>query len=271
VTDLTASEVSVFAKREVVEADVQAQLEAFDRSTSSTERLNDLQIALTLVDDFLGENMQNGKIGKLGWSSLTASDGSALPGAGFDDPGVFVLDTGTATTNGSAKLSHGAKANLIGVPIFMCEMRVRLSELTHASPTSCWIGLHNGAIGAEPASGMFFRYLPGNETWDAVCSNGGVRLALATSCLADGQFHRFRITSDGSGIIRFYVDVAPQQTGVPVATITDDPLTDPFGTAEYLPNLAMYSPAFSISKTGGAGVPSSLAVDYFALRYEHAR
>jgi hypothetical protein len=206
-----ASDVSVYATGEVVEADVQAQLEAFDRATSSNERIDDLQIAVTLVDDFMSGTAQSGKIGKLRWTSEVTNDGQVTRGGPYSEPGVLTLDTGA---NGAAMLRLG-KGTIGGNPLFVCEMRVKLDPPVDTQGT-CWIGLHNGTVGLEPKTGFFFRHGQLGDHWEAVCSYQGTARAYDTGVPADDKFHRFRITCDGaewggSSIARFYIDAPEQQ------------------------------------------------------------
>jgi hypothetical protein len=271
-TDPTASEVSVGAAGEVVEADVQAQLETFDRATAKNERIDDLQIATTLVDDFVSGTSQTGKIGKLGWTSDVTNDGQVTRGTGYSEPGVMVLDTGA---NGAAMLRLGT-GTLAGSPLFVCDMRVKLVDLNQPgeAQATCCIGLYNGVAGQQPGTGFFFRYA-GLGHWEAVCVYAGAASppAVLDRVAVDNEFHRFRITCDGgewgSGIVRFYIDPPAQpQVSTPDATITNEP---PPGNRVYLPLASVrYAPALSITTTGG-GTNKRIAIDYFALRREVAR
>ena len=118
----------------------------------------------------------------------------------------------------------------------MCEWRSKITDLNNGSDQfSCWFGLHNGSTASEPTTGFYFRYTAADGTsWQAVCANGGPRTVVNTNVVADVDFHRFRITSDGGGVARFYID------DVQVAVITSS-----------LPSVNRHTPNAMIKKTAG--------------------
>jgi hypothetical protein len=172
---------------------------------------------------------------------------------GASEPGIFVIGTGTASS-GWHGINLGSN-NLKGAPLFMCEWRLKLSNLNDGSDTfSCWFGLHNGSAGIEPTTGFYFRYKAADGTsWRAACADGGPPNVANTNVAADTLFHRFRITSDGSGVARFYIDDAQ------VAMITSG-----------LPSVNRYTPNAMIRKTAGIAARTA-RLDYFALRFEQIR
>jgi hypothetical protein len=139
-----------------------------------------------------------------------------------------------------------------------------------------YFGLHDGTAGAEPATGLYFRYRnAGSKAWEAVCANGGSRTVRDTGVDASvGAYsatanHRFRIVCEAgtTTTVRFFID------DLEVAHFTDD-ATDLNPLHTYTANLPSaphrYTPAVTIAKFNGTA-GRSLKLDYFALRYAHAR
>jgi hypothetical protein len=119
---------------------------------------------------------------------------------------------------------------------------------------SCWVGLHNGLAGGDPTTGFYFQYTPATgANWQAVCADNGSRASVDTEVPVTTGFHRLRFTSDGAGTARFYIDSAL------VGTITSK-----------LPTTWWHAPCTSIAKRSGAAA-RDVVIDYFALRWEHAR
>jgi hypothetical protein len=250
---IAASDVSVVPAGELIDTDVQAVLQALDRRLAKAHLIDDLQVAMTLVDDFMGNSAATGTIGQLGWSLGAGATGTAVVGVVVDQPGIFTIGTGTTAT-GWQNLNLGNN-NLRGGPVLMCEWRLKVTALNNATDQcSWWFGVHNNLAGAEPTTGFYFRYTPGDGTsWQAVCANGGARTVVSCGKTVDTSFHRFRITCDGAGIARFYID------SLLVATITTS-----------VPTTNRYSPAASLRKSTGTAARGAV-IDYFALRYEYAR
>jgi hypothetical protein len=250
---VAASDVSVVPAGEIIDTDAQAVLEALDRRLSKVNVVDDLQVAMTLVDDFMGNTTTSGTIGQLGWAVPLGTSGTAAAGLLTNDPGTFLIGTGTAT-DGWHSINLG-NTNLKSAPVLMCEWRFRVSNHNDGSNTaSYWFGLHDHLKAGEPSTGFYVRYSAADgPNWQAVCANGGSRTVVDTGVAVNIVFHRFRITSDGGGIARFYIDSNL------VATITTN-----------LPSGNRYSPCVGIRKTGGT-TERKAAVDYFALRYEHIR
>jgi hypothetical protein len=244
--------VTVVPTGEITSLDVQQVLQDMDARLSKVQMFDDLQVALTLVDDFMGNTAASGTIGELGWALPAGATGTATAAAGASEPGIFVVGTGT-TSSGWHGINLGSN-NLIGSPVLMCDWRVKLTNTNNASDKfSCWFGLHNATMANEPTSGFYFRYTPADTHWFAACADGGAPNAVATNVVADTDFHRFRITSDGAGAARFYIDDAP------VAVLLSS-----------LPSTNRYTPNLMIRKSAGAGARNA-RVDYFALRFEQAR
>jgi hypothetical protein len=250
---VAASDVSVLPAGEIIDTDAQAVFQALDRRLSKVNLIDDLQVAMTLVDDFMGNTAKTGTIGQLGWALTLGATGTAAVGVIVNEPGLFLIGTGTSTS-GWQGISLGNN-NLRGAPTLLCEWRLRANPNDGSNAASYWFGLHNNLAAAEPTTGIYFRCTAADgASWRAVCANAGARTVVDTAVPVDSIFHRFRMTSDGSGIARFYID------GNLVATIVTN-LPGPTGR---------HSPCATIRKTAGTAERKA-AIDYFALRYEHAR
>ncbi len=250
---VAASDVSVVPVGEITDTDVQSALASLDGRLGKVHLIDDLQVAMTLVDDFMGTTTTSGTIGAIGWASLTGATGTITIPSVAGGPGIVQASTGTTST-GFQGINLGA--SLKGAPVLMCEWRVRLTNTNVAGDAaSCWFGLHNDSHGAEPTTGLYFRYTAADgPNWRAVCNNGGASTNVNTPVAADVAFHRFRITSDGAGVVRFYID------DVLVATITSN-----------IPSTSnRHGPALSVRKTTGTTSFGAL-IDYFAMRYEFNR
>jgi hypothetical protein len=256
---VAADQVSVVPAGELTSTDAQAALEELDGRLNPVHLIDDLQVAVTRVDDFIGGTAASGSIGELGWS--IGGTGGARTTIDGSEPGVFVVDTGGKV--GGAKALFFGGGSLVDHPVLMCEWRLRMNALNDANNRhALWFGLHDDQTGAaEPTTGFYFRYDGTDGKWKAVCANAGARTVVVGSKVADTAYHRFRITCDGSTtspIARFYVD------DLLIATIT---ASVPSGTHRY-------APAASIRKVfpaNLAGATRSLYADYFAMRWEHAR
>jgi len=236
---------------EITKTNAQEALAELDGRLSKVQMFEDLQVATTLVDDFMGNTATSGTIGQLGWALPSGATGTAFAAAGASEPGIFVIGTGTASS-GWHGINLGSN-NLFGAPLFMCEWRVKLTHLNSpADQYSCWFGLHNATAALEPTSGFYFRYTPGDTHWFAACADGGAPNAAATDVVVDTNFHRFRITS-GAGVARFYID------DVQKAMLSSS-----------LPSSNRYTPNVMVRKSLGTAA-RNLRIDYFALRYEQPR
>ena len=249
---IPASQVSYVPTGEIQKTNVQDVLEVMDLRLSKVQLFEDLQVAMTLVDDFMGNTSASGTIGQLGWALPAGATGPAAAAAGATEPGIFVVGTG-ATSSGWHGINLGS-GTLVGSPVMMCEWRIKLPNLNNLSDKySCWFGLHDATTAVEPTTGFYFRYTPGDTHWFVACADGGPPNAVATTVAVDTDFHRFRITADGAGVARFYIDDA--QVGLITASV---------------PTTNRYTPNATIRKSAGT-TARTIRVDYFALRYEKAR
>jgi hypothetical protein len=251
---IAAADVSVTPAGEIIDTDVQAALEDLDRRLGKVRAIDDLQVAMTLIDDFMGSSAATGTIGELGWARGFGATGTAQVGVQLAGPGVFAIGTGTSAT-GWQNLNLGNRA-LVGGPAFMSEWRIRLPAVSSSAQAfSVWFGLNDDLLGNEPGTGFYFRYTPGDgPNWQGACALNGSRTVLNLGVPADTNFHRFRMTCDGAGVVRFYID------SVLRGTITTNAPTISGG----------HAPSLSLRKSTGT-TSRSVFVDYFALRYEFAR
>jgi hypothetical protein len=243
-----ASQVNVAATGEIPQTNAQDAFSRLDTRLGKTHFIDDLRVAMTLVDDFVGSSLVSGSIGQLGWNTA-GSGGTTALGLTMGPPGVFKIGSGAANAGWQNVTLGGNFLN--SAPALMCEWRVKPNVL---GTSSYWMGLHNGA-GGDPTRGLFFRYrVSDGLSWRAVCADANNTAPVNTSVFIDTvSFHRFRIVCTGSGFAYFYIDDNLVAT-IPVA----------LGTAD------QYSPAAMVQKTTGvtAGV---LSLDYFALRWEYPR
>jgi hypothetical protein len=153
---IPASNVTVVPTGEITKTNAQDALAELDGRLSKVQMFEDLQVAITLVDDFMGNTATSGTIGQLGWALPSGGTGTAAAAAGASEPGIFVIGTGTSSS-GWHGINLGSN-NLIGAPLFMCEWRLKLTKLNSSSDQySCWFGLHNATTALEPTSGFYFR------------------------------------------------------------------------------------------------------------------
>jgi hypothetical protein len=253
-TTVAASDVSVVPVGEIIDTDAQSVFAALDQRTAKMNLIDDLQVAMTLVDDFMGNTATTGTIGQLGWALPPTGTGTAAVAVIVNEPGIITIGTGTTST-GWHNMNLG-NTNMLGPTVLLCEWRHKLSAINNGTDDcSVWFGLHNNLAGAEPTTGFYFRFTAADgANWQAVCAKSGARTVVDTGVPADIAFHRFRFSFDGVAIARFYIDSNL------VATITTN-----FPTTN-----GRFSPVLSVRKTAGT-VARGVLVDYFALRFERSR
>ena len=125
---VAASDVSVVPVGEIIDTDVQSALASLDGRLSKVHLIDDLQVAMTLVDDFMGTTTTSGTIGTLGWASLTGATGTITIPSVAGGPGIVQASTGTTST-GFQGINLGS--SLKGAPVLMCEWRIRLDQHQH--------------------------------------------------------------------------------------------------------------------------------------------
>lgn len=250
--DAPASEIRVEPTGELVADHVQAALVDVYRRTSALAQLDDLRVAHEVVDDFpLGD----GRVGTLSWLVDSAGTGAGAADIGKLEGGVVGLATGGSPT-GRVGLNLGLDHHA-GQQIFTMEWRVRVDQATSGSGRICF-----GAVSDVDGSGDtglpdrgFYFLLDGDaKNWSCACAGGGGRTRVDTKVPVDGAFHRFRITCDGGGMVRFSIDDRK-----PVSISDDLP-----GEKD------TYGQGISLVQ-GNGRVPAVVAVDWYYLRRELPR
>jgi hypothetical protein len=249
-----ATEITATPSGELVGADVAEQLLELDLRAGSLRRLHDLRNAWEDYDDFVNTANANGQVGKLGWHvGLSGGATVAYPVASEQMSGG-VVRLGTGTTSASAYcVVHLGHRLFAGAPELVVEWRARLEALNNGlQDYTVAIGCANGPYPGATA-GFGFVYAPGDTSWHVV-SAASATTNVDTNVPADTAWHRFRITCDGAGALRFYVDDAL------VRTVTTN-----------LPAAQMWSPSVTVRKSSGTGTARSVLVDYFFGRVELLR
>lgn len=299
-TQFEATQVHVAPTGDLPDGNAQQAIATLEARNNSAQFIEDLQVALTLVDDFLGGNivdrtMSDGSIGQLGWNTIPpiappTTAPAPTQALKVGPPGVVLVFTG-GNVGGWRTVTLGGGnlfGNALSKPKFlMCEWRILpqlLSPPTQPSfrSASCWFGLHDVTVKQDnsfvvPTKGLFFRYTPDDNTntWWAVSGNGGgdsspttvkQDTGVAVQPTPTATFHRFRIVYT-DGVASFYIDrheSSDPATLQPKATITN-----------VLFGGSPFAPAASVQQTNSAqqtgSTPGNLFLDYFALRWETTR
>jgi hypothetical protein len=210
-----AASVAVEPTGELVAEDVQTALvDVFER-TGATAGLTDLKVAYQLVDDFAPTAADHP--GQLGWFTEASGPGAGVVAAPPQEGGVIRLSTGTS--GGSRAGIHLGLDQQVGSPVFTMGWRIRIDKADDADAAIAFGALASidSAVGGGPGPGMWFVYDPAEKgsTWWCRCAAGGEVTEVDTGRDANSQAHRFAITSDGAGLIRFWYDDAE------VAAISD--------------------------------------------------
>lgn len=212
-------------------------------------RLHDLRAAVEVVDDFTFASP--GQVP--GWQIVDEAPGSGTVWSPSEG-GLLQLSSGPTST-GRAGLHRGL-AHLRGMPRSTMEWRLRL--LARAGRTGgAAFGYLDGVAGGGtlPSVGGCFVLRPDvSDHWLLVCANSEGRIVQESDVVPDDAHHRFTITTDGVGLVRFYVDdvrVGSIDSNVPITS-------DAYGVG--------------IEVFGGVGEGSCIAeIDWFYLRRELAR
>jgi hypothetical protein len=244
----------------------QVVLEDLDQRLGKTHLIDDLRVAMTLIDDFLGGTDPN-FIGQLGWKSAGNGTTSGAVAAGLGGPpGMWKIGTGGADWAWKNVTLGGG--NYLSAPTYvMCEWRIRANVV---GTTPCWFGLHDAPPAGPPPNvttptkGLFFQY-PGDSNdgkWWAVGKGASNRAKTTNVSVESGSFHRFRIIYT-NGVAYFFIDGNP----APPPDAEGNPTN---GIPVTLGVFSVFAPAASIQKTGGTS-GGVLNLDYFALRWETPR
>lgn len=250
-----AAAVSVAPSGELVAEDVQDALVSVYRRTSALARRDDLVVAHEIVDDFA---YRSGQIGE-GWFVDVAGVGATVESVPDKEGGIVRLTSGTEAS-GRAGI-HLGLAQHTGSPVFTMEWRVRLDAAS--SPDDDYV-IVVGAVdtvtspgtGLTVDNGMYFTYDPSRHgpRWAYACARAGEVSVQDSGRRPGTQFSRLGITSDGAGLIRFWIDETEVgSTKEPVPTEED-----------------RYGQGIEVANVTGAE-PAVVEVDWFYLRRELPR
>jgi hypothetical protein len=278
-TDLTpATDVVVEPTGELLGDDLQEAIHDLDTRAAKSRPIDDVQVAMTITDDFMGNTPTSGRIGTLGWTigpNGTGGGGTVAYSTLTSRPGVVRLGVDGATATWVA-INLGVQ--LYRTPVFVQETLARIEKENDATGSVvARFGLGNNLNAQESHVGYYFSYGPspdepnGPQSWCAVCAVGGVRERVPINMPAVPPitgWHRFRITSDGAELIlgnslvhvtvlRYYVDDITQ----PVAEIVTNTQS----------SFQRYAPIIGIRRTAGTDTQRGLFVDSYQLRWETTR
>jgi len=285
VSDPVATDVVVEPRGEILGDDLQAAIHDLDTRSARSRPIDDMQVAMTITDDFMGNTTTSGAIGALGWAigAGAGAGGSISYSTVTSRPGVLRLGLDGAAAPTWVAINLGFQ--LKSTPVFVQETRARIEKVDDANGSAeVFFGLGNKLNATEPKVGCYFGYGPDPEDpedpedphWWAACAVGGdptqrirrrIDMPPPPAPGATG-WHRFRITSDGSQlfpgnalspqtVVRYYVDDITQ----PVAQIVTST-----GALAALP----FAPIIGIRRTAGTDV-RGLFVDSYQLRWETTR
>lgn len=257
-----------------VATDTQGAIESIEDRIAPTAFLDDLDVAIQLVDHFLGGGATSGIIGELGWLMAVGASGGITDTAvivdgtcgqiaistGVDAGGYCELQLRSGNTGGTpfGLAMHGA-------PVFAYEVKLRVPTLpTSAQDFTVAIGFCNKSTTASPTAGFWFScpsfVTDPTPTW--VCATGDPDTAITAADslipIVAAQDYRLRCVCDGAGTAYFYID------GVLVHTQT---ASTNFPDANVDSN--SYAPTIKIRKTAGT-TARLIRTDYFGLRYEYS-
>lgn len=174
------------------------------------QRMHDLQVAYEVVDDFPNGATNSGRVGTAGWTVVSAGDGSRVANPKVAEGGVVSLVAGPTPADRCGM--HLDMGMLQGSPLFTMEWRVSLDGAALQEGNVFFGAVDSVEVTgtgprAEPATGQFFRHDRAiASTWQCVFVQDGKRRAVDSKVAADDKFHRFGITSDSTGLLRFYID-----------------------------------------------------------------
>lgn len=251
---------------EISATNTQAALENVDDRLNALAFLDDLDVAVVMVDHFLGGARTTGAIGELGWNLSVGVTGSCADLTSIVDGTAGRIQPATGTDAGGyaeIQLRNTSVVSMLhGSPPFTYEWKVRAQVLpSSAQDFTVVAGLCDDSTTADPTTGFWF-LLPtfandATPTWQCIIADpssgttthdSGVAVVAATD-------YKLRANCDGSGTAYFYVD------GVLVHTQT---------TSTNFPDTTVdaYAPTLKIRKTVGT-ITRGVQADYFGMRYEY--
>lgn len=173
-------------------------------------RLYDLQVAYELVDDFPNGALSDGRVGTAGWTVVHKGTRAGAARPPVAEGGVVELAAGSES--GGRCGMHMDMGLLRTSPHFTMEWRVGLGDWSPREANVFFgvldsVEIAGTGLKAEPSVGQFFRSDRAvAPNWQCVFAENGKRVAIDSKVVADNKFHRFGITSDSTGLVRFYID-----------------------------------------------------------------
>lgn len=169
---------------------------------------NNPETTVDLVDEFIGQSIETGEIGQLGWSTGvgTISNPASVSGR----PGIVKLSSG-AIINTIARIHLG---DIVSLTVFDPADTFDFTFIIRPT-TSTLQEMRIGALpdfsAAPPASGIFFEHdtAAGDfaTTWVCVTRNASTSTRTdSTITVTANTWYKFRIRRTSSTTIEFYID-----------------------------------------------------------------
>lgn len=278
VTGVAPSKNAVYDKIQTViagyvagDAANQSSIDVINATLATTE-IDKLQSqGSVLIDDFTLDALSpipatGNNFGRLMWLRTTTGTAGTIV-YGTSSATIFgALNFVVGTLNGAEAISLGSIID--GNHVFVMEWKLRFGQPAingGGHEAAVYFGAHNKKDGTKPTSGCWFEYAASSiAPTHVICGTGAGgsptetdaftlgNAAITNLGLVDTNHHRFRITCDGAGNVRFYIDsvlVATHTTGL-ISTGTQ------------------VAPTLQVKKTLGTGTNRGVVIDDFGLYYE---
>lgn len=211
-------------------------------------------------DDFVGEAVTSGQLGSLGWNVQQANGGAVTIGtpSASTQPGIVVLANGTTSNSTGTAAINLSQVTFNGggsfPPPFICEWRLRYSNIPGATDYRCRWGLLDSNDAADATEGMYFEVVGNGSNVGCIAQTSGAAISSGDTefQMPANTMTRYTIVSDGGGGVTYLVNSGT--SGTPLTLTTNLPLTaDDFG------------PAAVINKVTSTTNARTMTVDYFYL------
>lgn len=184
---------------------------------------------MRLSDDFFGSGTSSGSIGVLGWG--TNGGTVNIPTAGVaNHPGIYQKSTGTTISTisdlflaaGTSNSSMSAINNSVFHYTWIISQDAGSTNPTTQEIIRC--GLMANAAADPPTDGIYFENVTAASAanWAGVTRAASTSTTVASTTALDTSFHRFDVTSNGSGTITFYIDntsIGTSTTNIPTGAL----------------------------------------------------
>jgi hypothetical protein len=185
-----------------------------------------------LFEHFLNFPTTSGSVsGSLDLQVSLASGAVSLAGSDAAHPGVIRLSTGIVAT-GRAGLQTGLNAVLLGSGVYEIEFSFKLSSsLSDATNTySMWLGFSDSITGIGANTAGLYYSSASNTNFLYVCRKASVETAIASSVVADLNWHIINIVVDKPGNNAVFT----LDNTTPVTVSTNVPNTNRIGLCSYI-------------------------------------